>query len=442
MGPLDYSGAFAAQDPSAALMDGIKNGVAIRGIQDQRALAEQAKLRDAAMRADLAELSANPTAAKIGQYSLKYPQLSEQFKRSYDMLAPEEKAAKLNEATQIFTAFSKNKPDVGLRLMREKAQALRNAGDERGAGATEAMAKVFEMDPGFATFNTGTMVNAMAGPEKFAAAFKEMGEATRAEDQAPAVLRKGNADADAAEADASTKKVGAKFAEQGALLELEKKGWDIKKIKEDIDIAKQSNRIAAMNAAVAREGNSLKRQELQIKIDDALSERDSKVREKVSKAESGVAAMDNMLNTVERVLKNPGLNDVLGSLEGASYYPNIAAGSVTALNPLTSSSDDRADAIALIDTLGSQAFLSQVPTVQGMGSLSNAEGEKLQSALQNLSRRQSEKQFRTNMEEVRRIVGKARTNVGKRYGAPVGNPDTPAVRNSRPPLESFEGGGQ
>lgn len=437
MGPINYDGAFAPENPQAAMMTGLQSGAAMGALQDKRAQAEAAQAQQQAMQTDLMALSQNPTAAEIAKYSLKYPQLSEQFKKSFEMIEPAERQANLDHATQVFSAFNSDKPEIGVQLMRDHAKALRNSGNERGAAATEANANLFELDPAFARVTTGKMLAAMSGPEKFAEAFAKMGEAQRAENEAPADLRIKNAKAVGDEAEAVTKGVGAKYAEQGILLDLEKKGWDVKKIKADIDIAREDNRIKAMNAAIAREGNSLKRQELQLKIEDTISARDDKIREKTAKAESGISAMDNMLNTVERVLKNPALNDVLGSLEGAAFYPNTAVAGASALNPFTSSGDDRADAIALIETLGSQAFLSQVPTVQGMGSLSNAEGEKLQSALQNLSRKQSEKQFRENMNEVKRLVNKARENVGKRYGAPASAPDTPAVRNSRPPLDSF-----
>jgi hypothetical protein len=129
-----------------------------------------------------------------------------------------------------------------------------------------------------------------------------------------------------------------------------------------------------------------------------------------------------MLNTADRVLKNPSLNSVLGSIQGR--LPAFV-------------SDEANDAIALIDTLGSQAFLSQIPNVKGMGALSNAEGEKLQSALQNLTRKQSEKQFRENLSEAQRLMLKARKNISTRFGVPETTPDTPAVQPSMTDIDSI-----
>ena len=229
-----------------------------------------------------------------------------------------------------------------------------------------------------------------------------------------------------AEAEATTAEVAAKYAESQAVQDLALKGWNIKALEADMEFKRQSARIAAMNASIAREGNAIRKQELQMKLAEAVSARDSKLREKVATAEAGAANIDNMLNTVERIRRNPSLGDVVGSLEGR------LPGAV-----ISGFDDEEADAIALIDTLGSQAFLAQIPNIKGMGALSNAEGEKLQAALQNLSRAQSEKQFRANLDEASRLLNKGRETLSKSSGVPLGKPDTPAAPGSRPPLDSF-----
>jgi hypothetical protein len=144
-----------------------------------------------------------------------------------------------------------------------------------------------------------------------------------------------------------------------------------------------------------------------------------------------------MMNTIARIKTLPGVREVVGSLEGQRFYPTQVAAVANTLNPFTSSGDDRADAIALIDTLGSQAFLAQIPSIKGMGALSNAEGEKLQSAFQNLGRAQSEKQFNATLDEATRLLMKAREGLSKSTGVPLPKPDTPAAPGARPPLESF-----
>ena len=419
MDPINYTSAFAnLQPPGSAFLQGVQSGTAITALQQKRAQEQAALTQKQQMQADLAALSKNPTTEAIGALMVKYPGLSEDLKRGADVLAPAQHQAQLDHGTQVYAAVLNNQPEIAQRLLTDRATALRNSGNEREAAAAETFATMIKEHPEFAKATMGVRLAAAMGPDKFTEAFKGIGAEQRAGELQGDLVRKGTADANAAEADAQTRAITAKYADSQALAELEKKKWDVRKIVADIDFQKESNRIAAMNAAANREGNALKREELKLKVEEARTARDDKIREKVTKAESAASSIDNMINTVDRLLKNPALNDVVGSIEGR--LPAVL-------------SDEGADAIALADQLGSQAFLSQVPTIQGMGALSNAEGEKLQAALQNFSRKQSESQFRANLKEVQRLVLKSRKNIETRYGVPLGAPDTPAAPQSSTP---------
>lgn len=419
MGPLDYSSPFAnLPTAGASLMQGVQAGAAIQQAQVERQQKQLAAQQAQQQRDDLAALSQNPTPDAIASLMIKYPALSEQLKRGSDVLTSAQQQGRLDSASQVYAALQSGAPDIAAQLLKDQAAAARNSGNERDAQAADTFAKMVTEHPEFAKTTIGLRLAAAVGPEKFAETFAKMGSEQRAQELQGDAVRKGKADADAAGSKAQTAATEAKYADQAALLELDKKGWDIKALRADMEYKRESNRIAAMNAAANRESNSLKKQELQLKIQDTIRERDDKLREKVSKVESATTSIDNMINTVERVLANPSLSNVVGSIEGR--LPSVL-------------SDEGADAIALIDTLGSQAFLSQVPSIQGMGALSNAEGEKLQSALQNLKRTQSETQFRANLKEVQRLVLKSRESISKRYGVPVGAPDVPAAPQSSTP---------
>ncbi len=416
MGPINYT----LPDPGAAIIDGLNIGGGINKVQqdnEQRALAQQSALQQ---RADLQGLYANPNAghAEYAAVMTKYPALAENLTKSYKVLDEGRKQTYLNLGSRVYGALQAGKPEIAQQLVADYAKA-----DSANAKDWEVLGQVIKADPKFATMLAAQNIAALAGPEKFAETVGKLGSESRAVEQAPSDLRKKTGDADAAIADATIKGEQAKVAPQTVLLELEKKGWDIKKIKEDIDIAKQSNRIAAMNAATSRANSDIQREELKLKVRKAEDELGDKLRAKVAGAESSAAGIDNMLNTIERIKKNPSLDSVLGSFQGR--MPSVF-------------SDEASDAISLIETLGSQTFISQIPALKGTGSLSNAEGDKLQSALQNLSRHQSEKQFRENLDEAARLTLKARANISKASGLPLPKPDTPAAPGARPPLSAFE----
>lgn len=424
MQPFNYN--IQPANPFGAQAEGMQIGLAQRDAQmkmaAQQQAMEQARVQKEALNSLLS--NPNPTAQDYARATVLVPGLREQLKQSWEMQSADQQQSALRDGGQAYSAIASGRPEIAVDLLRKRAEAMESSGvPKREVEQTRTMADLLEQNPAFGRTMLGTYLSSIPGGDKLITSATAAAQEGRTAEMFPDVAKKAAADAKVAESDATIKGEQAKLAPQNALLDLEKKGWDIKKVQEDIAIAKQNSRIAAMNASIAREGNDLKRQELSLKVDEAVRKRDEAVRDKAATAEAGAANIDNMLNTVQRILKNKSLNDVLGTMEGR--MPAVF-------------SDEAADAIALIDTLGSQAFLAQIPNIKGMGALSNAEGEKLQSALQNLSRTQSETQFRANLNEASRLLMKGRENLSRSTGVPLPRPDTPAAPGARPPLSSFQ----
>lgn len=423
-GPFDYVSPLASvPNPADAFMQSFKGFSAIRQAdlanQQQALKLQQQQEMDTYLR----DLSSNPTPEAISKASVRFPQLSEQFKRSYDMLDSQQQQGRLQSAIPVYAALQNGRPDVAAKQLRDQATAMENSGQADEAKRVRAFADMAEQHPEQAKLTSGLLLSSVMGPDKFAETFAKLGGENRANAEEgrkaelqPSVLAK-------SQADAQTAITGAKFAESRAVQDLRMGEEQIKKWAADTEIARMNSRIAAMNAATSRANSDIQRQELGLKLQEAISKRDDKLREKVSTAEAGATNIDNMLNTIQRIQQNPRLDSVIGAIEGR--LPDLG-------------NDQSADAIALIETLGSQAFLAQIPNIKGMGALSNAEGEKLQSALQNLSRKQSETQFRANLNEASRLLIKGRENLAKSTGVNIGKPDTPAAPGARPPLSSFQ----
>lgn len=422
MQPIDYM--TQVRQPFQAALQGYAQGAAIRDDQQQQAALalqaqqqQQALLAQQQMLAEVDAISRNPaaTAKDYAALTMRYPQLREQAKQAWEMVGNERRAGVQEMLTRAYAATSSGRPDIAQNILRERATAMRNSGDEAGAKQMEQSADLIGQDPVQARYQIGTFLAGIMDPDKFAETFSKLGGEARAQELQPTAVQKSVADANKAQSDAAKAATEAKFAESKAVADLKLSAAQIEKFAADTEIARMNSRIAAMNAQTAREGNTLKLKELQLKIEEAQQKRDAAVREKVATAESGAASIDNMLNTIERIKANKSLDDVVGSFEGR--VPAVLGSAMD---------DEESDAIGLIETLGSQAFLAQIPNIKGMGALSNAEGDKLQSALQNLSRAQSEKQFRANLDEARRLLLKGRTNIERSTGVTLGRPDTPA----------------
>jgi len=400
--PIDYLSQLQQPDISGQFIGGLQTGQALKAQQQQKAQAEQYS-------ADLQQYLAAPNAQAAAAMSAKYPAQREAFKQAWDIQSKDQQDANFRTGTQVYSAIQGGRPDVAAQVLDENITAMENSGQD--ASALKTIRETLQRDPKLTGAQIGLTLSSLE-PDRWAKVAAEM----RASEQAPFELTEKQAKAQKAAVDA-------KFAESMAVQDLAKKGWDITKIQNDIGISRQNSQIAAMNAGISRETNDLKRQELQQKVQDAQLKRDGEVREKVAGVETGRAAIDNMLNSADRILKTPA--GVISS----------AAGPISSKLPTLSS--DTADLEELVNTMASQAFMAQIPNLKGMGALSNAEGEKLQSSLQNLSLRQSPERLIENVQEAQRLMLKARSTLADRYGVPDVMPDRPGV-DAQPASSGFK----
>lgn len=424
--PYDYS--LKIPDPTQNMMGAVALGsnlMQVNAAKTQMKVAQAAADRTQQMHADLDTANASHSPAAIASLMVKYPEMSEQFKRGYDALGTEQQKSKINMASQAYSSLLAGDNDTAASLLKGYGEAYRNSGMTQDADAADHMAELIKLHPETAKTTAGIYLASAMGPDKFQETFAKLESERRERDIEPSKLT----EAQSAARVAATK---ANFAESDAALDLQKKGWDIYKIQEDVKIARENNRIAAMKAAADKETNELKRQELQDKLKDAQMTRDQAVRDKAASVESSRTTIDNSLNTIDRVLKNPNLNDIVGSMEGSDLYPHML-------------SDESQNAIADIETIKSQTFLNQLIALKnssatgasGLGALSKEEGERLVNGIQSLSRKQGEKQFTENLGEVQRLLMKSRKTLSEKFGAPDTIPDTPNASPSADEIDAI-----
>lgn len=423
--PFDYTSAFGQQGPFGSLSQGLQLGAQLAQADQQTALreAQTAKLQQemaanqakAAQQQRLGEAYASLVdkvragtwqPADFQNVALLAPkEQSEAAIKFFDTLSKERQAQALSSTTQAMAALGSKNPQIGVDFLNTRAEAFRRQGDEAQAKFLETQAKMAEIDPAPVIATLGETLYGLPGGKDAVEALAKMGEARRAQIRFPIEMTEATAKANSAA-------VASRYAESNAVLDLQKKGWDITKLQNDIEVSKQNVKIAAIQAQLAREGNDLKRRELEARLQEAQEKRDTTIREKAADLESARFNVDNMLNTATRIINTP--MSVIGA----------AAGPISAR--IITTSQDTADFEELVTTLGSQSFLAQIPNIKGMGGLSNAEGDKLQAALQNFSLRQSPERLVENVKEAKRLLTKARKNMTARAGLPESAPDVPA----------------
>ena len=368
----------AVADASAAVADA-KKKVAEAEDTPSRLLAE-ADLRSAqtAQQRALTAASEGEEARKLTKFA---PELRETIAKADAAVADAEK--KVAEAKDTPTRLAAEQDLRVAQTARETALTAASVGGEARA-ATKAPAELIKAN---------------------ADADKAIADAKTAQATATNAAEKAAADAKRATADAEKARIEAQFEEQKIKL-------GFRKTEQDIIIAKENARIAALNAAQAKETNTLRRLELQQKIDDAKEKRDAADRDQKATVANQSADIDNFLNTAARILQTP--QNVIASATGpvASRLPTLSA--------------DVSDFEALVEALGSQAFIAQIPKIKGTGSLSEKEGDKLQASLQTLSLKQSPARLIENVTEAVRLLKKVRENISIKYGVPALPLDVPA----------------
>lgn len=439
--PINYS--VDVQSPFESALSGFKLGAGVAEIQSarQKRELELKALNEAqARQTELANLYKNPnaTAADYERIAAFLPKDQAAIvTQGFERKTKEQQQNDLRMGGEVYTAVKSGNLDVAKRRLTEKAAALRNFGRENEAKAAEDSLELINLNPTGAQTTIGLYMARLPGGKEFleaadkalstlrqealqpsalkesvAKADKTVADAIVAKEQAANAPAMAKADADLKIAQARKAEVDAEFARANAVLAAEKTRADITKTEADILIAKEDNRIKALNAEISRETNVLRQKELQQKIDDAKEKRDTADREQRATLANQSADIDNFINTATRIKQTP--RDII----------NAATGPIASRLPTTN--QGVADFEALVETLGSQAFLAQIPKIKGTGNLTEKEGDKLQASLQNLSLKQSPDRLLANVDEAVRLLEKARVTITARSGLPTVPSDVPA----------------
>jgi len=414
MQPIQY--VAPPEDPFKKALIGFQIGSAISDMQAKQQNAERARLLEEQYSKDAQELFKNPTADALGQFAIKYPTNAEKIISAGKLITDAQKETAFNDASKIYNSISTGNIDYARNLLDTKIKAFENSGKD--ASDYLELKSQLERDPKVAGATAGFIASSL-NPEKFLQINKAPSEVSEA---------KSTADKAAIES---------KFAESSAVLDIQKKGWDISKIQEDIKIAKENSRIAALNAQISREGNSLKRQEMGLKLQEMQDKRDEAIRGKTYEAETQLGQMDNLLNSVDGILNKSVIKDKSGKIIDYTSTVKSATGPISSRLPTLSS--DVADLEEAVETIKSQVTMSRIGEMKG--ALSDKDLKTLQDSLQALSLRQSPQQLFSNLKEIQRLTTKARDNTIKRYGIPAGSParvpDTPQSAPGQSEIDSI-----
>jgi hypothetical protein len=165
--PMDYS--IDIPSPSQSLISGFQTGMQISDLELQR----QAKEMELQRRQELQKQTIalvnkpNPTARDYTNVANLLPEKEAASLRSnFELLNKDQKDNELRFGGQVMSAFSSNAPQIGIKLLRDRAVAERNSGREDQAKQYETLAELAEIDPASGKTIIGTHLGALPGGDK------------------------------------------------------------------------------------------------------------------------------------------------------------------------------------------------------------------------------------------------------------------------------------
>ena len=390
-GPFDYT--IDVKSPFENIVQGYELGAGMlkaRQAQEDRAIALQQKQAEMERQKVLNERiggiinNPNPTARDFMNLAMLLPaEQAKSVRENWQILNEDNQKQNIAFGSQVLSAFNSDAPQVGIDMLRTRAEAMRNSGDEAQAKAYESWASIAEQNPKVAAVTIGTMLAAVPGGDK------ALESVFKAQKQ-PAEVAK-------AEAEAETAGVTAKYADTKALLELDE-------IKNDMQVKRMNSRIYAATAAAAREANDLKRKELGLKIDEMIKERDTRVREKASEAETAINGLQDTQAALADILSD---QDTLRAAVGSSAWRGAIPGT---------KARTMAGKIEQLQNMMTESMLGKLK-----GAMSDSDLKFLRNIGTNMDRYQNEDAFIKELNRVSGVVERTLQNQRKKYGisAPV-----------------------
>lgn len=390
---------------------GLQLGAAYADKERAIATAEKEELAKQAMMQDLSALAKNPSAEMYSQTVTKYPQLSEQLKRGYDIMDDGAKKSAVNTATQTSLLLNSGNISGAKDLLESRAVAFDNAGDKNQAGAYRAMMSMIDADPEQAKLSSYLIAAQGLTPEQFGEYNAKFGGERRENQLQPYEVAQAGANINKTVADTAKTQEETQYVAPKTLAEI-------------------SNLESQVEDRTT--GRVLEQQKMQLQNDQFyqnLDQNQSQFYETLSQNERKQAqAIANMKETAEqrvtRLEKALGFAAAAKQAADGSVLAAKLANDFGAISDSTGSYWNKAmrdipgtkeyDLDQKLETLKSKVFLSQVDQMRGLGALTGSEGAALKASIASINPNQSAKEVQNSLTEVAKALSNAAKTANKK----------------------------
>lgn len=263
-------------DPGQQMLQGYATGLKIdatqQALEQKRAEAQAAQAQAAQQQQIISSITnnPNPSAQDFKNAVLGLPKdQAEAAQKIWDMQNDDQKQNQLKLGSDIMSALNTGNESVAMNLLKTRASAERNSGNEQKARLYESYAEIAKTNPDIVYKSIGISMSALPGGDKVIEGITKLG--------------------------------GAGF-----------KGQEIDIERQKLDLRRTENQLRAMESGLKRETNELKKEELQQNIEKKRQDLDQKKREIVSESETSYKNTSNALALTDDILTNVDIDAISG----------------------------------------------------------------------------------------------------------------------------------
>ena len=192
--------ATGVQSPLAAATEGLQLGAGLAQAQLAGEAQQQARQQNTQRQAALQRYMQNPTMQGLLQIApMLPPEMVKNISEANKMLSEEQRTNALQFGGTVLGFLEAGRTEDAVAVLRDRAAAYRNSGDQMNATALDRLVRIAEVDPNAAKAFVGVNMAAMPGGEAFIKGLAGIGGEQRARELQSSAVRTAQANATTAE---------------------------------------------------------------------------------------------------------------------------------------------------------------------------------------------------------------------------------------------------
>lgn len=350
-------------------------------MEQQAAQKEQEQLRQQQQQEDLYNFSLipNKTPDDYANIINRYPQLAEQYTKSWNIMNEGQQQQTFGTASQVYAALGNKNPSVAKEILDEQITGYENSGQKKEAFHLKRIKGMIDSNPDAALSSIGMLMSTVR-PDEFKNIHGSLGSESRANEMQPYAVEQAVADINKTNAQTNDIPLAAEDRRQGVNNDTTKIEYQNDQFYSNLD-QNQQQFYDGLDQKERLEAQKLAQNKTEKPIDKM--ERLEKVQAfaNVARTSYGIAQRAETLS-----------NDFKSINDTAGFVWNGAMRLIPGTNEYNFAQK--------IETLKNQIFLMKAEGMRGLGALTETEGARLVNSIESLDLSQDAKIVQQNLRKI------------------------------------------